>query len=312
MAIEIRSLGEDDVAAAERLRRLAFGTLLGLPDPLSFRGDAALLGPRRQAFPDGGLVAAEDGELLGVAMANHWGSLGIFGPVAVHPQQWRRGIARSLLEASLPIFTRWNSRVVGLFTFPERIPHVRLYQSAGFWPRYLTAIMARAVTAPSPVPEAISLRDHLADRNDLIAQCAALTDSIFEGLDLTREIELIVDHGLGDAILIAEDSRVAGFAICHAGKGSEAGSGAVYVKFAALRSGARAPRRLALLIDACNDFAHRRGATQISAGVNLGRMIAYRLMIDLGFRATLHGVAMHRPWVETYDRPEIFALDDWR
>lgn len=312
MAIEIKTLDEDDVDAAERLRRLAFGTLFGLPDPLSFRGDAALLGPRRWAFPEGGVVAAENGELLGVAMANHWGSLGIFGPVAVHPEQWRRGIARALLEATLPIFARWGSRVVGLFTFPERVSHVRLYQSAGFWPRHLTAIMARAVTAPSPVPDALSFLDNLADRRDLIAQCAVLTDSIFAGLDLTREIEMVVDHGLGDVIFIAEGSRIAGFAICHTGKGSEAGSGAAYVKFAAVRSGAQAPQRLARLIEACSDFAQRKGATQISAGVNLGRMEAYRLLIELGFRTTLQGVAMHRPWTEAYDQPDIFALDDWR
>ena len=79
-----------------------------------------------------------------------------------------------------------------------------------------------------------------------------------------------------------------------------------------MRSGAAAALRLTRLIDACSDFAHRRGATQLSAGVNLGRMSAYRLLIELGFRATLQGVAMHRPWVEAYDRPEVFALDDWR
>ncbi len=312
MAVEIRALAEDEVETAERLRRLAFGTLLGLADPLSFRGDAALLPARRRAFPEGGLVAVEDGALLGVVMANDWGSLGIFGPAAVHPEHWRRGIARSLLEASLPVFDRWGSRILGLFTFPERVAHVRLYQSAGFWPRYLTAIMGRAVTAPSPVPEALSFLDNLADRGDLIAQCAGLTNSIFDGLDLTREIAIVLADRLGDVILLAEDSRVAGFAICHTGKGSEAGSGAAYVKFAAVRSGPQAPHRLASLIDACSDFAHRSGATQITAGVNLGRMNAYRQLIELGFRATLQGVAMHRPWIEAYDRPDVFVLDDWR
>jgi GNAT superfamily N-acetyltransferase len=312
VTIEIRTLSENEIEEAERLRRLAFGTMLGLSDPLSFRGDAALLTGRRWGFPEGGFVAVEDGALLGVAMANNWGSLGIFGPVAVHPEQWRRGIARLLLEATMPVFAHWNCRLVGLFTFPESVSHVRLYQSAGFWPRHLTAIMARAVTAPSPVPDALSLIENLGDRRDLIEQCAALSDSIFAGLDLTREIEMVVEHGLGDVILIAEGSHIAGFAVCHSGKGSEAGSGSAYVKFACVRSGSSAARHLTRLIDACSDFARRRGASQISTGVNLGRQDAYRLLLELGFRASMNGVAMHRPWVEAYDRPEIFALDDWR
>ncbi|MGH7036132.1 MAG: hypothetical protein ACREFL_20590 [Stellaceae bacterium] len=41
-------------------------------------------------------------------------------------------------------------------------------------------------------------------------------------------------------------------------------------------------------------------------------MDAYRLLLGLGFRAMLQGVAMHRPWIEAYDHPDIFALDDWR
>jgi GNAT superfamily N-acetyltransferase len=312
MTILIRALGEGDIDAAERLRRLAFGTLFGLPDPASFRGDAGLLAARRWAFPEGGVVAEENGAVIGVAMANNWGSLGVFGPVAVHPEHWRRGVARLLLDAAMPVFDQWRSRVVGLFTFPERPSHVRLYQSFGFWPRALTAIMTRDITGPSAVPEALSLADHAAERADLVAQGAALTDTIFPGLDLTREIDMVIAQALGDVIMLMEGSRVMGFALCHSGKGSEAGTGRSYIKFAAIRPGPQAPLLLVRLIEACNDFAYRRGATQLSAGVNLGRMDAYRLLMAQGFRATLQGVAMHRPWVEAYDRPDIFVIDDWR
>jgi len=312
MSLSIRSLTEADLDAAEQLRRLAFGTLFGLPDPLSFRGDAALLRPRLGAFPGGGWVAEEFGELIGVAMANHWGSLGLFGPVAVRPDHWRKGIARKLLEATMPVFNHWGSRMVGLFTFPERPAHVRLYQSAGFWPRHLTAIMERPVTATAAKSPALSLAAPSADRTTLIRQCATLTGSIWDGLDLSREIDLVLTQGLGDVLVLPEASQVVGFAICHTGKGSEGGSGEVYVKFAAVRPGTDAPARFTRLVAACTEFADRRGALQLAAGVNLGRMNAYRLMIELGFRAVRQGVAMHRPWIEAYDRPEVFAIDDWR
>lgn len=311
MTIAIRALREDDVAGAERVRRLAFGTMLGLPDPLSFRGDAALLGARRWACPEGALIASEGEKILGIAMANRWGSLGFFGPVAVDPEQWRRGIARQLLEAAMPVFARWDNRLVGLFTFPERPAHIRLYQSFGFWPRALTAIMARPITGPSAVSDALSLGASSSPR-DLIAQCATLADGIYPGLDLSREIEAVTHLGLGDTVLLSSGSRITGFAICHHGAGSEGGSSAVYVKFAAVERGAEAPARLTRLLAACGDLAYRRGATELSAGVNLGRMSAYRLLIDRGFRSVMQGVAMHRPWAEAYDRDDVFALDDWR
>ena len=172
--------------------------------------------------------------------------------------------------------------------------------------------MARPVTSPSPVAEALALSDQRGAFKDIVGQCRMLTSAIFDGLDLSREIEMVIERKLGDVVLLTEGSRVTGFAVCHAGKGSEAGSDAVYVKFAAIRPDSLAAARFPRLIEACNDFAHRCGAKTMSGGVNLARMNAYRALIDLGFRATLQGVAMHRPWVEAYDRPEIFVLEDWR
>jgi GNAT superfamily N-acetyltransferase len=312
MAITIRALDDKDIEAAERLRRLAFGTMAGLPDPMTFRGDAALLPARRWAYPDGGLVAEEDGEIVGAAMANHWGSLGIFGPIVVHPARWRQSIARQLLAATMPTFERWGCRMAGLFTFPESPAHIRLYQTAGFWPRGLTAIMTRRVASTSVVPGTMALTEQAAARRALTAQCAEITNAIFAGLDLTHEIDMVIVQALGDVILLTDGSRVAGFAICHAGAGSEAGTGQAYIKFAAVRSGPDTAKQLTRLIEASNAFAQRRGASEVAAGVNLGRMNAYRLMLDLGFRTTRQGVAMHRPWIEAYDRTDTFALDDWR
>jgi hypothetical protein len=79
-----------------------------------------------------------------------------------------------------------------------------------------------------------------------------------------------------------------------------------------VRSGATAAPDFGLLLDAANDFAHRSGASRLNAGVNMGCMEAYRQMLAAGFRTLLQGVAMHRPWTPIYDRPDVFALEDWR
>jgi predicted N-acetyltransferase YhbS len=312
MSLSIRPLEERDVDAADKVFRLAFGTFFGLPDPLAFAGSARSIESRRRTWPDGALVAEQDGAIIGTAISSRWGSVGIFGPLAVHPQHWRSGIARRLLEATLPIYDRWQCRAAALYTFPASLTHVGLYQSYGFWTRSLTAIMSRPMAGPSPVPQAQSLTSLGAARGDAIAQCAALTDAFFPGLDLRDEIATVIAHPTSDALILTEGSLVVGFAICHFGIGSEADRGVAYVKFAAVRSGATAARDFQHILEAANDFAHRSGASRLSASVNMGCMEAYRLMLGAGFRSVMQGVAMHRPWAPIYDRPDIFALEDWR
>jgi len=313
MSLAIRPLEEADVQAADKVRRLAFGTHFGLPDPLSFSGTSRLVESRRRTWPDGALVAEKDGAIVGAAISSRWGRLGIFGPLSVHPEHWRGGIAHSLLEASMPVYDRWDCSAVGLFTFPASVTHIGLYQRYGFWPRSLTAIMNRPVTAPSPVPQARPLSAmSAAEQQEAIAQCAALTSQLYAGMDLRDEIATVIAHPTADAIVLIDGSTIAGFVICHFGLGSETDTGVVYAKFAAARPGLKAARDFQRLIDAANDFAHRKGAAKINAGVNMGAMEAYRLMMAAGFRTALQGIAMHRPWIEIYDRPDVFALEDWR
>jgi len=54
------------------------------------------------------------------------------------------------------------------------------------------------------------------------------------------------------------------------------------------------------------------GAKTLCAGVNLGRMEAYREMLQAGFRTKMHGVAMERDSDPGYNRSDVFVMDDWR
>ena len=77
---------------------------------------------------------------------------------------------------------------------------------------------------------------------------------------------------------------MAGFAACHIGEGSEAGTGNLFVKFGVVRPDQSAPATFARLIDACESVAAEAGCQEINAGVNTGRHQAYCYMIDRGFR----------------------------
>src|SRR5581483_496661 len=95
--VTIRPIAPRDIAAADKVHRLAFGTFFGLPDPSKFRGDAEVIRTRSAADPGVALVAEEDGRIVGSALGMDWGSVFIIGPVTVHPDQWSKGIARRFM-----------------------------------------------------------------------------------------------------------------------------------------------------------------------------------------------------------------------
>ena len=143
--VRIRPLAAEDLAEADRICRVAFGTFLGMPEPEKMFGDANMVRTRWRAEPGAGLAAELDGRLAGSNFATNWGSVGFFGPLSVAPEYWDRAIAQRLLDATMELFAAWGTRHVGLFTFAQSAKHVGLYQKYGFWPRFLTAVMTSPV-----------------------------------------------------------------------------------------------------------------------------------------------------------------------
>ena len=84
------------------------------------------------------------------------------------------------------------------------------------------------------------------------------------------------------------------------------------VKFGAVRSGTGAADRFVRLLRACDGLAAERGLPKVHAGTNVGRAEAYRLMLQFGYRNWMNGIIMNRPDDPGYNRPEVYAIDDWR
>ena len=312
-AVVIRPLRESDLDTADRLFRLAFGTFLGLPDPLAFAGDSDYVRVRWWIDPDAAFGAELDGELVGSNFVTNWGSVAFFGPLTVRPDLWNAGVASRLLEPTMACFERWDTRHAGLFTFAQSPKHVHLYGKSGFAPRFLTAVMAKPVDAARSSREWSTFSTASApDKTAAIGACRALTERVFPGLDVTREIQVVDEHRIGDTLLLSGGGELGGIAVCHCGRGSEAGSGVCYVKFAAVPPGPAADRAFARLLDACERFASQRNATRLVAGVNTARRGAYHAMLARGFRSEILGVAMHRPDAPAYSYPDAYVLDDWR
>lgn len=308
--VEILPMSSADLDVADNVMRLAFGTFLGLPEPTSFMGDAGYVRSRCAADPTSAFVARSEGEVIGSNFATRWGSVAFFGPLTVHPRLWDGGVGARLVEPVMQRFEDWGVGHRGLFTFPESTKHIALYRRFGFWPRSLTAVMRKPVDQEATGPYSRLSALSPADRSAAVAACAAIADAVHPGLDLTEEIEATARLGLGETVLIEDSAGVAGFAVCHAGAGSEAGSNACYIKFGAVRPGAG--QDFDMLLSACEALAAEAGAETLDAGCSYSRPDAMSRMNATGFRSWLNGVSMHNPDQPAYHRSDAYVIDDWR
>lgn len=314
MTISVRPLVESDLDEADRVFRLAFGTFMGMPAPLRFGGDTDFVRTRFRGSPGAAFAAERHGDLVGSNFAAHWGSFAFFGPLSIRPDLWDQGIGKLLVEPVVAQFDRWGVTHRGLFTFAHSAKHHGLYQKFGFYPRYLTTVLDRLILGmPAPAGFALFSQAPVDARATLLTRCREVSDSVFPGLDLASEILSVDAQDLGDTILLGpEGSRLEGFAVCHVGPRSEAGSGVGYVKFGAVHPRPGGESTLLRLVDACAAYARSRGATSLLVGVNLARERAYRALVGHGFRGAIVGVAMQGGSDPGYNRPDVLALDDWR
>jgi GNAT superfamily N-acetyltransferase len=311
--LRVRPLGEADLPEAKRIFHLAFGTFLGVPDPMQFLPDRDFIHTRYHADPSAAFAAEDDGQLIGSNFVTTWGSVGFFGPLTVRPDYWDRGVAKRLLEPTMELLSQRGVTHAGLFTFAHSPKHVGLYQKLGLWPRFLTAIMSLPVRQIEPRMKASSYSGlTAAQREDCLKACRRLTDAIYTGLDVGSEILSVAKQNLGDTVLLWDDSGLAGFAVCHCGPNTEAGQDACYIKFGAVRPDSGAGETFELLLDACEAFALGCGLARLEAGVNLARHGAYQRMLARGFGTIIQGVAMHKPNDPGYNRPDAYLIDDWR
>lgn len=312
MSLTIRPLAAADFAQADSVFRLAFGTFLGLPEPAQFMGDAQLIGHRAETFPDMSLGAFLGDALVGSALAAVWGGHAVFGPLTVAPQHWGHGIARKLSQALLDRIDAAGMRRTVLFTFPDSLKHVGLYRSLGFHPGTMNLLAVAPAQAARIDGVLLFSREWGDNRAALLAECDSLTRDIDADLHLSAEIEVLLDKGLGEVVALRRDGRLQGFALCHVGAGSEGGSAALYVKFAAHRPDGDGKSGFADLMAAVRDHALSVGVPSVMAGMNAARRQAFDCLSAAGFKPVVHGLTMHRGLGEGWDHADAWVIDDWR
>jgi GNAT superfamily N-acetyltransferase len=306
-------MGVDDLDAADRIMRSAFGAIRGLDDPASAFGDADLVRTRFRAAPDAAWVAEGSDGVVGSVFAARWGSFGFFGPLSVDPALWDRGIGSRLLEPVLEAFRRWALRQAGLYTFVDSPRHLGLYRKHGFSPGAQTVITAKSPQGRGSGGYELVSGEPGGPSAALLGEIRRLTGGVFAGLDLDREIVAVHTQAIGDTILLRRAGALDGVAVCHRGAGSEAGGETCYVKFAAARGGDGSAARFEDLIDACEAFTTESGLSRLVAGVNTGCLDAYHRLLARGFAVVQMGISMWlRPDAHRFDSPDDYVINDLR
>ncbi|HLK11218.1 MAG TPA: GNAT family N-acetyltransferase [Candidatus Binatia bacterium] len=155
--------------------------------------------------PLGGLVAEEDGEIVGVAWAHARGPVTTIGPVAVHPQAQGRGVGRLLLGRALEAAGGGQVRLVH-----ESFNAISLglYLRAGFRvvAPLIELVRPAEATGAAVAPAGVRIRAAVADdRLRLIAR-----DARAFGAPRPQSLDPYLRRG---RVLVADDGRaLAGYA----------------------------------------------------------------------------------------------------
>jgi GNAT superfamily N-acetyltransferase len=325
--IKVRRVRKGDLSRMREVLESAFGDFferqLGTR-PRQVFGGAQYVHHRWLMEPWGCHVAEDaEGKIVGVSLAVCWGTVGLFGPVAVLTPFQNQKVAQQLIRAAQAFFDENKVTLQGVVTFPYSPKHLVLYQKFDFKPRALVAITAKSlerreppVPAPRPprgTPEVRRFSTYEeAKKKALLGRIKTLTGRIYRGLDLTKEIEIVDGLALGDTLLLEREGGLLGFAICHAPGVSEAPHGSLYIKYLAIDPPRRRAEHFTQLLGACEELGVTSACQRIIAPVYTGYWRAYQTLLASGYHMDMLMLRMKRGKNDDYEREDDFVLDDWR
>jgi GNAT superfamily N-acetyltransferase len=155
------------------------------------------------------------GGIAAFNIAHASGTEGWMGPLAVRDDCQGSGNGKLVVRAAIAHLVGTGCRTIGLETMPRTVDNIGFYSGLGFVPGPMTVTLTIEAGAPGPMRNLLSLAP-AATRDELVAECAALTARVAPGSDYSREIRLTHELQLGDTLLLRRGSELVAFALCHA------------------------------------------------------------------------------------------------
>ncbi len=259
------------------------------------------------------------GEIIGVALASVWGDIAVFGPMAVHPDHQRKGIARQLMDSTLKDLKAEGIKKVGLFTFPGSEAHEDLYiKTFGFDKKNLNPVRGKTAEKKElPSENSVVLYSQLGteERDEILQKAKTLTAKLDSNLSLSNEIKSTTGKWSETLFVLNEEKSICGLAICHYGEGSEAGDKTLLIKFG--MGDPDMPGTDNLLLTACENLTVEKGMTTINAGIDASIEDERKILEENGFDIEcLAGVMMIKDLTgngdTSFNSDRHPAFYDWR
>ena len=258
---------------------------------------------------DGGAMLWRDerDDIVAFNVVHHSGVEGWMGPLAVRPEWQGTGVGKTVVQAGIDWLRARSARVIGLETMPRTMDNIGFYSRLGFVPGRLTITLTlEAATADVAVPLLGALPAR--DRDDVVAQCLALTQQQLPGYDFTRELLLTLELGLGDVALRFERGVLTGFALFHAAPLVEGRSREeLRVLKMVLATESDMTAMAALLVGAARQLGTRRVAIRMQGEY----LASYRTLFGLGARVRWTDLRMAIAGYEERRAATGIALSNW-
>jgi GNAT superfamily N-acetyltransferase len=242
----------------------------------------------RYAIADAGggamLWRDESDRLVAFNIAHRSGVEGWMGPLCVRPDRQLGGLGKEIVLAAADWLKAQGVTTLGLETMPRTVDNIGFYSRLGFIPGHLTLTMTvdtaqRGLRWGAPIHTlgALTGGEHRAARTAM----GALVERLQPGVDFGREVDLTLQLGLGDVILLERDGALVAYALCHAAPLAE-GSGRDEVRV--LKAVATDVEALLDVFGAAAGWAQRMAVRRLAVRCQTAYGDAYRALIERGWR----------------------------
>ncbi len=155
------------------------------------------------------------GELIAFNMVHHSGREGWMGPLAVRVDRQGGGLGQRIVQAGVDWLVAQGATTIGVETMPRTTDNIGFYSRLGFRPGGLTiSLQARARGGDLRGTTRLSALPTL-QRSEALTACRQLSEGVVAGVDFTRELEITLEWGLGDAHLCYQGTALVGMVLWH-------------------------------------------------------------------------------------------------